>query len=153
MMDLRRDADVLGTDGKWRLRAADRGADRMAIRFDAERKAADGLAAAGIDPAGGGFARHPARHGAVGNAGGVVPQPAPDRRQHDDDADRQDDRPEPAARPGGGARRPARTLALHHVERRFAWHGSYSSVAYGDFKTIKSNMLNVCAIVPPASSC
>ncbi len=67
-IDLRRDADVLGADGEWRLGAADRGAGRRAIRLDAERESADGLAAAGIDPAGCGFARDPAGHGAVGDA-------------------------------------------------------------------------------------
>src|SRR5258708_6230108 len=47
-----------------------------------------------------------------------------------------------AAPRGGGAGIPARTPALHHVERRFAWHGSCSPAECGVSKTIKSNILD-----------
>ena len=96
-------------DVERRLVAVERGRGLHAARDDAERKTADALRAAGIDAAERRLAIDPAGQRAVGNRGGVVPQPAPaDRREMMMATGAMKKRPQPpAARHGGTLALPA----------------------------------------------
>ena len=56
----------------------------IAAADNAERKSADALRTAGIDPPQRGFAVDPAGQRAVGDGGGVIPAPGPADGEHDD---------------------------------------------------------------------
>src|SRR6185437_3489055 len=112
--------------------------------LNAERKAGDAFLSAGIDAAGGGFGRHPAGERAIGDAGGVIPDAAPDHGEPDQNGERNDDPQIGAARRRNGrpaaAARHAFAVSLHNADGRFAGHRALSPLECGLSKTLAKTL-------------
>jgi hypothetical protein len=120
--DLRRESDVGGAHVERRPVVAEGGGCVGAAADEAEGKAPDALRAAVIDAAERRLAPDPGRQRAVGDRSRVIPQPAPADGEDNNQRDRRQHRPQPAAarHRRTPAHRPRRRT--HHAQRRIAGH-------------------------------